>query len=121
MLVGLTLVSFAVFEGHFLESLAVLAIVCIAGFKARLRNTASAIQDKDLAEQYRRDLFDRTQGTRRLGVFRNGARVGHAPTLMRMIRICNHLHLARGPARALTIRPGAGGSRTGRWPPLRPR
>ena len=30
-----------------------------AGFKARLRNTASAIQDKDLAEQYRRDLFDR--------------------------------------------------------------
>ncbi|RYG18500.1 MAG: toprim domain-containing protein, partial [Caulobacteraceae bacterium] len=30
-----------------------------AGFKARLRNAASAIQDKDLAEQYRRDLFDR--------------------------------------------------------------
>nr|WP_314437761.1 DNA primase [uncultured Brevundimonas sp.] len=30
-----------------------------AGFKARLRNTALAIQDKDLAEQYRRDLFDR--------------------------------------------------------------
>lgn len=36
ILVGLTLVSFAVFEGHFLESLAVLAIVGIAGFKARL-------------------------------------------------------------------------------------
>ena len=30
-----------------------------AGFKARLRTAASAIQDKDLAEQYRRDLFDR--------------------------------------------------------------
>lgn len=30
-----------------------------AGFKARLRNAATAIQDKDLAEQYRRDLFDR--------------------------------------------------------------
>ncbi|WP_370513374.1 DNA primase [Brevundimonas sp. Bb-A] len=30
-----------------------------AGFKARLRAAAGAIQDKDLAEQYRRDLFDR--------------------------------------------------------------
>jgi len=30
-----------------------------AGFKGRLRQAASAIQDKDLAEQYRRDLFDR--------------------------------------------------------------
>ena len=30
-----------------------------AGFKGRLRQAASAVQDKDLAEQYRRDLFDR--------------------------------------------------------------
>ncbi len=30
-----------------------------AGFKGRLRQQASAIQDKDLAEQYRRELFDR--------------------------------------------------------------
>jgi DNA primase len=30
-----------------------------AGFKGRLRQAAGAIQDKDLAEQYRRDLFDR--------------------------------------------------------------
>jgi len=30
-----------------------------AGFKARLRQAAQAIQDRDLAEQYRRDLFDR--------------------------------------------------------------
>ena len=30
-----------------------------AGFKARLRQAAQAIQDKDLAEQYRADLFDR--------------------------------------------------------------
>jgi DNA primase len=30
-----------------------------AGFKGRLRQAASAIQDKDLAEQYRRELFDR--------------------------------------------------------------
>jgi len=30
-----------------------------AGLKGRLRQAASAIQDKDLAEQYRRDLFDR--------------------------------------------------------------
>ncbi|MAL57303.1 MAG: DNA primase [Brevundimonas sp.] len=30
-----------------------------AGFKARLRAAAGAIQDRDLAEQYRRDLFDR--------------------------------------------------------------
>ena len=30
-----------------------------AGLKGRLRQAAAAIQDKDLAEQYRRDLFDR--------------------------------------------------------------
>jgi len=30
-----------------------------AGFKGRLRQAAGAILDKDLAEQYRRDLFDR--------------------------------------------------------------
>jgi DNA primase len=30
-----------------------------AGLKGRLRQAASAIQDKDLADQYRRDLFDR--------------------------------------------------------------
>ena len=30
-----------------------------AGLKGRLREAANAIQDKDLAEQYRRDLFDR--------------------------------------------------------------
>lgn len=30
-----------------------------AGFKGRLRQQASAIQDKDLAEQYRSELFDR--------------------------------------------------------------
>ena len=30
-----------------------------AGLKGRLRQAASAIQDKDLAEQYRRELFDR--------------------------------------------------------------
>lgn len=30
-----------------------------AGFKARLRQAAQAIQDRDLAEQYRADLFDR--------------------------------------------------------------
>ncbi len=30
-----------------------------AGLKGRLRNAAAAIQDKDLAEQYRRDLFER--------------------------------------------------------------
>jgi DNA primase len=30
-----------------------------AGFKGRLRQQASAIQDQDLAEQYRRELFDR--------------------------------------------------------------
>ncbi|AQR62788.1 DNA primase [Brevundimonas sp. LM2] len=30
-----------------------------AGLKGRLRTAASAIQDKDLAEQYRRDLFER--------------------------------------------------------------
>lgn len=30
-----------------------------AGLKGRLRQAASAIQDKDLAEQYRRDLFER--------------------------------------------------------------
>ena len=30
-----------------------------AGFKGRLRQQASAIQDRDLAEQYRRELFDR--------------------------------------------------------------
>lgn len=30
-----------------------------AGFKGRLRQAAQAIQDRDLAEQYRRDLFDR--------------------------------------------------------------
>lgn len=30
-----------------------------AGLKGRLRQAAGAIQDKDLAEQYRRDLFDR--------------------------------------------------------------
>lgn len=30
-----------------------------AGLKGRLRQAASAVQDKDLAEQYRRDLFDR--------------------------------------------------------------
>ena len=30
-----------------------------AGFKGRLRQAAAAIQDKDLAEQYRRDLFER--------------------------------------------------------------
>ena len=30
-----------------------------AGLKGRLRQAANAVQDKDLAEQYRRDLFDR--------------------------------------------------------------
>ena len=30
-----------------------------AGLKARLRNAAGLIQDKDLAEQYRREMFDR--------------------------------------------------------------
>ena len=30
-----------------------------AGLKGRLRAAANAVQDKDLAEQYRRDLFDR--------------------------------------------------------------
>ena len=30
-----------------------------AGLKGRLRQAASAVQDKDLAEQYRRELFDR--------------------------------------------------------------
>ncbi len=30
-----------------------------AGFKGRLRQAASAIQDRDLAEQYRRELFER--------------------------------------------------------------
>lgn len=30
-----------------------------AGLKGRLRQAAAAVQDKDLAEQYRRDLFDR--------------------------------------------------------------
>ncbi len=30
-----------------------------AGLKSRLRQAALAVQDKDLAEQYRRDLFDR--------------------------------------------------------------
>lgn len=30
-----------------------------AGLKRRLRQAAGAVQDKDLAEQYRRDLFDR--------------------------------------------------------------
>lgn len=30
-----------------------------AGLKGRLRQAASAVQDKDLAEHYRRDLFDR--------------------------------------------------------------
>lgn len=30
-----------------------------AGLKSRLRQAAQAVQDKDLAEQYRRDLFDR--------------------------------------------------------------
>lgn len=30
-----------------------------AGFKGRLRQAAAAIQDKDLSEQYRRELFDR--------------------------------------------------------------
>jgi len=30
-----------------------------AGLKGRLRTAANAVQDKDLAEQYRRDLFDR--------------------------------------------------------------
>ena len=30
-----------------------------AGLKGRLRSAAAAIQDKDLAEQYRRELFDR--------------------------------------------------------------
>lgn len=30
-----------------------------AGLKGRLRQAASAVQDKDLSEQYRRDLFDR--------------------------------------------------------------
>ncbi|MEQ7154039.1 DNA primase [Brevundimonas aurifodinae] len=33
-----------------------------AGLKGRLRAAAAAIQDKDLAEQYRRDLFDRFDG-----------------------------------------------------------
>ncbi len=33
-----------------------------AGLKGRLRAAATAIQDKDLAEQYRRDLFDRFDG-----------------------------------------------------------
>lgn len=33
-----------------------------AGLKGRLRQAALAIQDKDLAEQYRRDLFERFDG-----------------------------------------------------------
>ncbi len=33
-----------------------------AGLKGRLRQAAGAIQDKDLAEQYRRELFDRFDG-----------------------------------------------------------
>ncbi len=33
-----------------------------AGLKGRLRAAAAAIQDKDLAEQYRRELFDRFDG-----------------------------------------------------------
>ncbi len=33
-----------------------------AGLKGRLRQAAQAIQDKDLAEQYRRDLFERFDG-----------------------------------------------------------
>ena len=35
-LIGLTMTSFAVFEGHFLESLSTLLIVSIAAIKSRL-------------------------------------------------------------------------------------
>ena len=45
-----------------------------AGLKGRLRQAAAAIQDKDLAEQYRRDLFDRFDALFPRSVPRAGAR-----------------------------------------------
>lgn len=61
-----------------------------AGLKGRLRNAASAIQDKDLAEQYRRDLFEKfdalfprqnTQGQRPGQTGPAGRRWGPPPRL----------------------------------------
>ena len=61
-----------------------------AGLKGRLRQAASAIQDKDLAEQYRRDLFDKfdalfprqvQQGRAPQGAGPGGRRWGPPPRL----------------------------------------
>ena len=62
-----------------------------AGLKGRLRQAASAIQDRDLGEQYRRELFDRfdamfpprraPQGTAGQGGGWSGRRFGPPPVL----------------------------------------
>ncbi|KQW82304.1 DNA primase [Brevundimonas sp. Root1279] len=62
-----------------------------AGFKGRLRQAAAAIQDKDLAEQYRRELFERfdalfpqrraPQSGSQQGGYSGGRRFGPPPVL----------------------------------------